>query len=253
MGVVQPDSYRKDFPVFREKSKELHLHRRHEIPCQRPQSCLLFYLRPKSTCNGLIQVPCGCCVMGKKNNDYEGFHSGYLLKQRGPEQQTASNLPDPGDLLFEVFVTGNQGKRLQHLTSGVMAATQTSTINKWRPLEQALECRTSLSTQPGCSSWHPPSDSPVTHLWRAGAEATLVSARALLGMQGPGACKQAEKPWHFPGRRQQSFAMPLLLFSSLGCMGCSVWQGFFFCHPNIWHLCWKYHSLPKYLKRLFPF
>lgn len=31
-GVVQADSYRKDFPVFREKSKELHLHRRNKNP-----------------------------------------------------------------------------------------------------------------------------------------------------------------------------------------------------------------------------
>lgn len=77
MGIVQVDSFRKDSPICREKSREAHLQRRNETL---PETAELLALLPQaqSICNGLIHV---AAVSGGKNNDYEDLHSGYALKQ----------------------------------------------------------------------------------------------------------------------------------------------------------------------------
>lgn len=200
---------------------------------------LLFCLKPKVF--AMVIIGCHVAVRGK-NSNYKVLIWGRLLNK---ENHTARHkLP----IWFRWFVVNIFA--MGNLSSGVIAATRTSTVSKCKPLERVLGCRRSLKTGPGCPSWHPPSDSRVTHPQRAGTEAIPASKRALLTLWGPGKKHgQAGKSWHFPGRRQQNFAMPIL----------QSWLHESFCLAGFLFLPFEYlaltlrASLQKYLKRSFPF
>lgn len=148
-----------------------------------PETAELLLFCPKPKASAVAIISCHMAVRGEKSN-YKVVIWGRLLNKEVQHRKTQATH------LIQVIC-------YQHLCKGESHqrcdSCYTSAASKCKPPERVLECRRSLQTGSGCSSWHPPSDSPVTHPQRAGTEATPASRGALLTLWGPGKHGQAGK------------------------------------------------------------